>query len=263
MTMKRTPIAPDLRAIPEEFHRYFADTPALDSSCSANARVIFLDREGGMYLKSARAGSLKQEAEMDAYFASLGLGPEVLAYSSLEQDWLLTRAVKGEDCLYPDYLADPNRLAEIMAQMLCDLHSRNHSLCPVQNHTERYLTRATENYRGGHYDAALFPDNWGYASAEDARAVIEANAKYLKTDTLLHGDYCLPNILLDNWKPSGFIDVGGGGVGDKHVDLFWGAWTLNFNLKTDKYCQRFLDAYGRTKFEPEMLRVVAALEVFL
>ena len=71
-----------------------------------------------------------------------------------------------------------------------------------------------------------------------------------------------PNILLDNWKPSGFIDVGGGGVGDKHIDLFWGAWTLNFNLKSDKFSPRFLDAYGRQNFEEEMLRVVAALEVF-
>jgi carboxyl-terminal processing protease len=54
--------------------------------------------------------------------------------------------------------------------------------------------------------------------------------------------------------------VGGGGVGDRHVDLFWGSWTLNFNLKTDKYCQRFLDAYGREHFEPEMLRTIAAIE---
>lgn len=261
--MKRTPMVPDLKVIPAEFHPYFADAPAFDSSCSRDARVIFLDRDGGLYLKSARAGELQQEAEMDAYFASLGLGPEVLRYQSGEQDWLLTRAVRGEDCLHPDYLADPKRLAETMAQMLYDLHHREHSRCPVQNHTARYLSRAAENYRAGHYDASLFPDNWGCASAEEAWAVIEANGKFLKTDTLLHGDYCLPNIMLDNWKPSGFIDVGGGGVGDRHVDLFWGAWTLNFNLKTDKYCRRFLDAYGRENFEPEMLRVVAAVEVFL
>jgi kanamycin kinase len=69
--------------------------------------------------------------------------------------------------------------------------------------------------------------------------------------------------MLDNWKPSGFIDVGGGGVGDRHVDLFWGKWTLNFNLKTDKYCDYFLDAYGRENFDEEMLRVIAAIEVFL
>lgn len=260
--MHRVPIQPDLDRIPEVFHPYFSQCRSFDSSCSADARVIFLDREGGLYLKSAGAGRLKQEAEMDAYFVSLGLGPEVLAYHSAEADWLLTRAVKGEDCLHPDYLADPKRLAETMAQMLFDLHHRDHSACPVRNHTQRYLARAGENYAVGRFDSSLFPDNWGYASAAEAWAVAEAAAPYLKTDTLLHGDYCLPNIMLDKWKPSGFIDVGGGGVGDRHIDLFWGAWTLNFNLKTDRFCTRFLDAYGRENFEPELLRAVAAFEVF-
>lgn len=261
--MKRTPIVPELTAIPEIFHSLIRDRPVFDSSCSSIAKVYFLDTDGGLYLKSAQTGSLRQEAEMDAYFHSLGLGPEVLAYQTLEQDWLLTRAVKGEDCLYPAYLADPARLAETMAQMLWDLHHRDPFACPVQDHTARYIARATENYAAKRYDMSLFPDNWGYRTPEEAWAVIENNAKHLKTDTLLHGDFCLPNIMLDNWKPSGFIDLGGAGVGDKHVDLFWGAWTLSFNLKTDKYCSRFLDAYGRKNFHEEMLRVVAALEVFL
>lgn len=261
--MKRTPIIPDLSLIPEAFHPLLRNCSVFDSSCSADARVFYLDREGGLYLKSASSGSLKQEAEMDAYFSSIGLGPEVLEYRSEAQDWLLTRAVKGEDCLHPDYLADPRRLTETIAQMLWELHHREHSGCPVQNHTERYLSRATENYLAGRYDTSLFPDNWGYASAGEAWAVIEANGKFLKTDTLLHGDYCLPNIMLDNWKPGGFIDVGGGGVGDKHVDLFWGAWTLNFNLKNHIWSERFLEAYGKAYFEPEMLRVIAALETFL
>ena len=84
----------------------------------------------------------------------------------------------------------------------------------------------------------------------------------LKADTLLHGDYCLPNILLDNWKFSGFIDLGAAGVGDRHIDLLWGIWTLRFNLGTNAYSQRFLDAYGRDKAQPELLRGMAALEAF-
>ncbi len=52
-------------------------------------------------------------------------------------------------------------------------------------------------------------------------------------------------------------------MGDRHVDLFWGVWSLQFNLKTDAYRERFLDAYGREKVQPELLRIVAAAEVFL
>ena len=92
--------------------------------------------------------------------------------------------------------------------------------------------------------------------------MVDSLGKHLKTDTLLHGDYCLPNIMLDNWRFRGFIDLDCGGIGDRHVDLFWGIWSLGFNLKTDAYRDRFLDAYGRDAVEEEMLRLIAAIEVF-
>ena len=60
-----------------------------------------------------------------------------------------------------------------------------------------------------------------------------------------------------------YIIIDTAGVGDRHVDLFWAVWSLQFNLKTDKYRERFLDAYGRDRMEPEMLRLIAACEVFL
>ena len=83
----------------------------------------------------------------------------------------------------------------------------------------------------------------------------------LKKDVLLHGDYCLPNVILDHWKFSGYIDLGCGGLGDRHIDLVWGLWTLKFNLGTAEYTDRFMDAYGRDRIEPEKLRMVAAMEM--
>jgi len=68
--------------------------------------------------------------------------------------------------------------------------------------------------------------------------------------------------MLDNWKFTGFVDLDSGGVGDRHIDIFWGIWTLWFNLKTNKYKDRFMDAYGREKIEEDLLRTVAASEVF-
>ena len=68
--------------------------------------------------------------------------------------------------------------------------------------------------------------------------------------------------MLDNWKFSGFIDVDSGGVGDRHIDLFWGRWSLGFNLGTYEYSDRFFDAYGRDRIDDEKLKIVAAAEVF-
>lgn len=79
---------------------------------------------------------------------------------------------------------------------------------------------------------------------------------------LIHGDYCLPNVMLDDWRLSGFVDVGDARVGDRHVDLYWGMWSLAYNLHTDRYGDRFLDAYGRGDVDPEMLQKIARQEEF-
>lgn len=259
--MQRKPIHADLDAIPKIFHPLFRDCGVYDSSCSPAARVYFLDRDGGMYLKTAEKGTLGKEAEMNAFFHSLDLGPEVLAYDSGEKDWLLTRAVPGEDCTHRMYLDDPGRLSELLAKILRRLHSQDVSRCP-ENRLKSYLADARRNYRQQRYDTSLFPDNWGYTSPEEAWAMIRENGHLLKADTLIHGDFCLPNVMLDNWRFTGFIDLGRAGAGDRHMDIFWGAWTLRFNLKTDAWCGRFLDAYGREDIDADMLRLVAAFEVF-
>lgn len=261
--MKRTPIHINLQDFPQEFHRLLTKTQVYDSSCSPQARVYFLDVDGGMYLKTSEQGSLKKEALMDDYFYKKGLGgPEVVRYIEGDRDWLLTARVPGEDCTHADYLADPKRLCDLLAIQLRELHEIDCSDCPIPNHTANYLATAAENYKTGAYDTSLFPDNWGYRTAEEAWQTLQEGKHLLKNDTLLHGDYCLPNVMLDHWRFGGFIDLGNGGVGDRHVDLFWGAWTLNFNLHTDEYRQRFFDAYGRDRVNDDVLKVIAAAEVF-
>lgn len=261
--MKRTLITPTLTDIPATYHSILADARVFDSSCSPEARVLYIEKEDGLYLKSAAAGSLAREAAMTRFFHEKGLGTEVLDYRTEgERDWMLTVRVRGEDCTHADYIGNPERLCDLTATLLRELHECDTAGCPIPDHTARYLALAEHNDRNGIYDASLFPDNWGYHSADEARAEITRHKHLLRTDTLLHGDYCLPNVMLDNWQFTGFIDVGNGGVGDRHIDLFWGAWTLYFNLKTDRYRDRFFDAYGRDQVDLDRLRLVAACEVF-
>ena len=72
-------------------------------------------------------------------------------------------------------------------------------------------------------------------------------------NTLIHGDFCLPNILVKDNKVVGFIDIGEAGIGDIWCDYAWCIWSLEFNLKTDKYTKDFLDLleieFNLEKFE--------------
>ena len=259
--MKRTSIETDLTLFPAGFHSILDGAQVFDSSCSPQAKVYYIEKDGGFFLKSAGAGTLETEAEMTRYFYGKELAAEVLDYVQDQQDWLLTRRVPGEDCTHRQYLDDPKRLSEQMGLLLRQLHDTDVSGCPIDR-TKRYVDTAIQNFHTGSYDRSLFPDNWGYRCAEDAFRVVQEMAPHLKADTLLHGDYCLPNVILNDWRFSGFIDLDAAGLGDRHIDLFWGAWSLGFNLKTDAYRERFLDAYGRDRIDMEILNSIGAFEVF-
>ena len=250
-----TEIKPD--EFPAVFRPILSGVPVYDSSCSNEARVWYIERGNGYFLKKASKGRLQNEAALTRFFHLRGFGPELLCYESLEDDWMLTARVPGEDCTHEQYLSDPKRLCDTLAEKLRILHETDFSGCPVENRTEQYLQTAQHN-RSHRVNEA----GWGYDSVREAWRVIETQSHFLKADTLIHGDYCLPNIMLDNWRFSGFIDFDNAGVGDRHIDLFWGAWSLGYNLKTDAYRSRFFDAYGRDKVSEDILKIIAAVEVF-
>ncbi len=260
--MNRQPTTLPKEAVPSVFHGFLEGAVVYDSSCSPEARVWFLDKGTGFFLKRNRKGGLKKEAALNDYFYRKGLGAEVLAYESLDEDWMLTRRVPGEDCTDRLYLEDPKGLCDKTAELLRMLHETDFAGCPVPDRTGDYLETVRRNHEAGHFDLCLFSGAWCYDSAEAAWSRVEKEGRYLKADTLLHGDYCLPNIILDRWQFSGFIDLDSAGVGDKHIDLFWGIWSLEFNLKTDRYRDRFLDAYGRESICEDVFPLIAAAEVF-
>ena len=261
--MKKTLIDQIPLDLPREIEVLLSGAEIYDSSCSPEARVYFIDRDGGYYLKVGAAESLRREAEMTAYFHKKGLGADLLCYLSGQRDLMLSRAVVGEDCTSEKYLAEPKRLCDLLAERLRALHELDASDCPVKDRVGEYIATAERNFARGTYNTDHFPDSFGYASGEEAYRVLQEGKYLLKNEVLIHGDYCLPNVMLDDWKFSGFIDLGAAGMGDRHIDLFWGRWTLQFNLHTDEFGDRFLDAYGRDKVDEEKLRVVAAAEVLV
>jgi len=258
--MERIRVFPDPEQFPRAFRELISGSAVYDSSCSETARVWYIDTDSGIYLKCAPAGTLLQEAEMTRFLHGKGMATEVLHYESLEKDWLLSRRLPGEDCTHRRYLEDPKRLTEILGQLLRQLHDSSPEGCPVPDRMERYLAAAAEGYEARRFDVRFFPGE--NASPEDIWRIVQENKAFLKSDTLLHGDYCLPNVMLDDWRFSGFIDLDHGGIGDRHIDLYWGCWTLNFNLKTDAFRDRFLDAYGRDQITEELLPIIGAFEVF-
>ena len=258
--MKKTPLSAIPEGIPAELSAYFANAPLYDSSCSPEARVIYTPKDGGLYLKRNARGSLAKEAKMTSYFYSKGLSTEVLAYVSADEDFLLTRAARGTDATDACYLAEPMRLASLLGEVLRALHETPFDGCPITDRTRDYLDTVREGYTIGRFDASFAPR--GVETADEAYRRVTEAATALDARVLLHGDYCLPNVLFDDWRHSAFIDLGAAGVGDRHIDLFWGAWTLAYNLGTDAYRDTFLSAYGKKDVNTDLLDVIGCAECF-
>ena len=259
--MLKTPINLNITTIPPVFHPLISNADIYDSSCSATARVYFIDKDDGYYLKTSPKGTLSKEATMTNYFAQKGLSANVLEYLSEDKDWMLTTRIHGEDCTHAMYLEDPKRLCDTLSERLYLLHSLDCSDCPVK-HTASYLATAKVNYKKGLYDPSYSPEISGSLSADDAYNYVLQRQDLLFDNVLLHGDYCLPNVMLDDWKFSAFIDVGNGGVGDRHVDVYWGIWTLSYNLKTQKYTDRFIYGYGKSLIDMDKLKLISVIEAF-
>src|ERR1700692_648203 len=73
---------------------------------------------------------------------------------------------------------------------------------------------------------------------------------------LVHGDYCLPNVLVTDGVLTGLIDVGHTGLGDPRQDLAAGVWGLQYNFGPG-HGRNFLDPTGAPRLknqESERLR---------
>ncbi len=92
--------------------------------------------------------------------------------------------------------------------------------------------------------------------AEDCPFSSEEN----EGDDFVHGDLCLPNILIKDNGIVGFIDIGNCGRGDKYFDISWAVWSLGYNLGTNKYTKLFLDAircsFSMEKYEKYVLDLI-------
>lgn len=232
--MKKIKTEVNIQKFPKEIRKLMENATVYDSSCHSGAKVYYID--SGYYLKIDEAHRLSDETRLNKLFHARGLGVEVVNYVTTDRDYLVTRNAGGEDLIH--CLNDPEKVCEILAESLRLLHSQPIDNVSVSIRHQNYMKLADQNH-----------------DADFSREI-------LTPDTLIHGDACLPNIIQNNGRFHTFIDLGMAGAGDRHIDLYWAAWSLQYNFETDKYTDLFLDMYGREKISEERMRMIAACEQF-
>ncbi|OPA78745.1 hypothetical protein BVG16_12965 [Paenibacillus selenitireducens] len=249
---------------PDEVQGYLRDAVVTVIKNKVRSSVYHIEKPTyDIFLKVTPKGQMQCEALMTDYLYNHGACPRVLhSTSDATRDYLITNRIMGSDATSDEYVKQPNRLSEVFAESLVNLHRVRKEGCPSINGIEEMVIRAEENYLEGRAEKGLLR-YMGYTSIETAyRDMMSLNRNANEHKVVIHGDYCLPNIILYDFKLNGYVDVGYGGVGDRHYDIFWGLWSLQHNLKSDYNPKRFIQAYGKEMIDQERVHLCGLLSVF-
>ncbi len=244
--------------VPVELQDLFARSSVEDRSFSAAAKTYQLtDGARTVFVKLAPTELLERERLMSGFLHGFGLAPEVIDYGIFEDGaYLVTAALPGRNGIAAEHLSEPRHLAVAFGEALRRLHELPVEDCPVKDRDRELRKLAETNLTARDYDPSHIPE----ALEKAAARLHESSVQDIQV--VLHGDYCLPNILFENFQLTGFVDLGNGGAGGRHYDLYWGVFTLEYNLKSSAYKDLFLDAYGRSLVVPELLdynRIISGL----
>jgi aminoglycoside phosphotransferase len=199
------------------------------------AKIYRLESESeAVYLKLIEGQptrSLERESKILEWIDGRIPTPNLLYYTyENEIEYQLTSEVKGT----PTYKVQPFEKADavrVLGETLKMIHSLGTDGCPIDNRIDNKL-----------------------ALIEDSSKLGDKPVEEL---VFTHGDYCLPNIIMENAALSGVIDWDYGGLADPYVDFNSCIWSMGYNYgeqeTKQKWTPLFLESYGLDDLDEEKL----------
>lgn len=180
--------------------------------------------------------------------------PEVLSFHEDEtHSYLLMSAIPGRDCatLAVEAAMPTVEIVRLLAGALKRFHAVPITHCPFDHRLQAELVRirrSIEQKPQGEQQQA-------FAELEQLSASLPASEDLVLT----HGDACLPNIMLEPGRVSGFIDLGLAGIGDRYRDLALTQRSLIRNCGAE-WVPLFFETYGLPQPDEEKLLFYQRLE---
>lgn len=204
---------------------------------------------------------LPSEALRLRWLASRGIACPTIEREASDsgRNWLLISALAGQDLASSPALA-PNQIIEIAARALRDLHNLDAAACPFDHRIDRRLEDARARVAAGAVDESDFDAEREGRTARDLFEELLARRPRGEELVVTHGDACLPNLIADQGRFSGFVDCSRLGVADRHQDLALAARSIGGNLGAP-WAETFLRLYGGP-VDPERLAFYRLLDEF-
>jgi kanamycin kinase len=168
-------------------------------------------------------------------------------------DWLMTVALAGVDASRHPLKGDPARLVPILARELAAFHrAASVSACPFDFRVATSIAHARRRVRLGIATLHDLHPEHAHRSLDAALAELERLAPRSEDLVVCHGDYCFPNVLLDETgRLTGYVDLGELAVADRWWDVAVGAWSTTWNVGPG-WEHLFYESYGIEPDEPRI-----------
>ena len=166
---------------------------------------------------------IKNEHRMMDWLENKVTAPKCICdYSENEKNYLLMSKIPGKMSCDDEYMQKPGLLVSTLAEALKKLWETDISDCPVKNDLISMLKNAEFRVEEGLVDVDdAEPETFGRNGFKNPEALLHwlYDNKPEEDLVLSHGDFCLPNIFIDDGKFSGFVDVGRMGIADRYQDI--------------------------------------------
>lgn len=208
--------------IPTEIKDKILDEEHVADEIGMSESNIFLFGSQVLKIQKANDEALNEYKMMSWLDGKLPI-PEIHGYArNGENDFLLMSKLKG--CMACDisFLKEPVLLTEMLAEGLKMLWNVDMSSCPLPLNLERKLEMAAYAVENNKVDMEnTEPNTFGEDGFKNPSQLLEWLIANKPKEELVfsHGDFCLPNIFIENNKVSGFIDLGRSGIADKWQDI--------------------------------------------
>lgn len=197
-----------------------------DNIGMSNANVTIYE---DMVLKSdINSTNLKHEYVMLKWLSNKIPVPKIIQY---DDNHILMSKIEGELSCADIWLSNSTQLMKILAQGLKKLWDVPIDNCPYKIYINDKLSIEEKKIQQGLYsnnDSEAYNDS-GFSSADALLCWLKEN-KPSEDLVFSHGDFCLPNIFINQDKISGFIDLGQSGIADRYRDIALCYRSLKENL---------------------------------
>ena len=229
----------------------------IEIGCS-NSHVYQLQKDGQcVYLKTlavSETATFAHDVQILQWLQGRLPAPDVLAYTQDSAfEYLILSEIVGQNCVEAMETLDYNAIVTLLATGLRTIHALDIADCPFDERIEAKLENARHNVVYNLVDEDDF--DLEHRDMVTSRAILhklESTRPVEDGLVFAHGDYCLPNIIIQNGLVSGFIDLDRAGISDKYNDLAIASRSIRDNLG-QQYVPLFFAAYGLEQVDEEKI----------